>query len=190
MTLYHKIPATFSVYQKNSLLFLNSSQSEGNVFIQSYVSFIHVTLPKRREKGPNRGPHRKALPQGQYTFHFAQSFSRKKSPFHVNVASSLRALSTIYRRPITSPPCCFYCLRATLISMEESIFYLPSQTMNRHLISREERNFPPRLSQQVTPLTRPLCILIKGTHFLRGNPKGTQMELKGNPATRLISVDL
>ena len=33
-------------------------------------------------------------------------------------------------------------------------------------------------------LTRPLCILIKGTHFLRGNPEGTHAELKGNPVTR------
>ena len=39
-------------------------------------------------------------------------------------------------------------------------------------------------------LTRPLCILIKGTHFLPGNPKGTHMELKGNPATKLIFADL
>ena len=35
-------------------------------------------------------------------------------------------------------------------------------------------------------LTRPLCILIKGTHFLRGNPEGTHAELKGNPVIRLI----
>ena len=28
----------------------------------------------------------------------------------------------------------------------------------------------------MTSLTRPLCILIKGTHFLRGNPHGTQGE--------------
>ena len=35
-------------------------------------------------------------------------------------------------------------------------------------------------------LTRPLCILIKGTHFLRGNPEGTHAELKGNPVIRII----
>ena len=35
-------------------------------------------------------------------------------------------------------------------------------------------------------LTRPLRILIKGTHFLRGNPEGTHAELKGNPVIRII----
>ena len=39
----------------------------------------------------------------------------------------------------------------------------------------------------MTSLTRPLCISIKGTHVLRGNPKGTHTELKGNPVTRLNS---
>ena len=39
-------------------------------------------------------------------------------------------------------------------------------------------------------LTRPLCILIKGTHFLRGNPEGTHVELKGNPVIRLIPMNI
>ena len=39
-------------------------------------------------------------------------------------------------------------------------------------------------------LTRPLCILIKGTHFLRGNPEGTHAELKGNPVIRLILLNI
>ena len=38
----------------------------------------------------------------------------------------------------------------------------------------------------MTSLTRPLCILIKETHILRGNSKGTHTELKGNPVIRLI----
>ena len=38
----------------------------------------------------------------------------------------------------------------------------------------------------MTSLTRPLGILIKGTHFLRGNPKGTHTERKGNAATGII----
>ena len=39
-------------------------------------------------------------------------------------------------------------------------------------------------------LTRPLCILIKGTHFLRGNPEGTHAELKGNPVIRIILLNI
>ena len=41
------------------------------------------------------------------------------------------------------------------------------------------------LYRSMTSLTRPLCILIEGTHFLQGNPKGTHTELKRNPATRI-----
>ena len=45
---------------------------------------------------------------------------------------------------------------------------------------------PKAITIDRTSLTSPLCILIKGTHFLRGNPKGTHTELKGNPATGII----
>ena len=41
------------------------------------------------------------------------------------------------------------------------------------------------LHRSLTSLTRPLCILIKETHFLRGNPKGAHTELKRNPVTRI-----
>ena len=39
-------------------------------------------------------------------------------------------------------------------------------------------------------MTRPLCISIKGTHFLRRNPKGTHTELKGNPVTRIKMLNI
>ena len=58
------MPATSSVYQKIW------TQSEEDVFIYSYISFLHVTMPRKREEGPNQGVHKEALPEGRYTFPF------------------------------------------------------------------------------------------------------------------------
>ena len=73
MILWHKIPATSSVY----------TQSEGDVFVYSYISFLHVTMSRRREKGPNQAVHKEALPQGHYTFPFSTVFffPEKGHPF-------------------------------------------------------------------------------------------------------------
>ena len=69
------------------------------LFLKSYASFIHVTLPGRRKKGPKQGVHKEALPQGEYTFH--SLFTQKGLLFHA--ASSLKPLSHVYSTPITSP---------------------------------------------------------------------------------------
>ena len=59
------------------------------------------------KKGPKQSVHKEALPQGivalpqgQYTFHFAY-ISQKGLLF--DVASSSKPLSHVYSRPITSP---------------------------------------------------------------------------------------
>ena len=53
----------------------------------------------------------------------------------------------------------------------------------RHFISIEE----PKVITIDDVIDSTVLHLIKGTHFLRGNPKGTHTELKGNPVTRLNS---
>ena len=58
-------------------------------------------MPGRREKGPKQGAHKEALPQGQYTFHLHSLHPQKGLLFHV--ASSLKPLSHVYSRHITSP---------------------------------------------------------------------------------------
>ena len=64
MILYHKIPAISSV-------FLNLKQKRRECFYLELCKFYPCILAREEGKGAKQGVHKEAVPQGQYTFHFA-----------------------------------------------------------------------------------------------------------------------